>query len=329
MPELISIIIPFFNVEDFLEECLKSITVQTYKNIEIILINDGSTDNSLEIANKFKEKDKRIKIYTTKNQGVAMARNFGIEKAKGDFFIFIDSDDFIDVDYVEYLVNLKNKYKSKITCVELKTFKNNLNKENKEEKIIVYKSKEAQKKLLLTTLSSSVSAKLLDKSLFINNKFKDYLISEDFELMFRILQETDFIVCSSLKKYFYRQRPGSIMHSKYCDKNNAVFDLLDNCELICDNSLKKEFAYYKTSMLQDHYKMLVYSNYINKNLIWTNKQNLKKIIRTKYKNALKDNPQYYMTLRQKILGKLIFTPEPIYKIVVSFIRFVKKVISWK
>ena len=94
-------------------------------------------------------------------------------------------------------------------------------------------------------------------------------------------------------------------------------------------SLKKEFAYYKTSMLQDHYKMLVYSNYINKNLIWTNKQNLKKIIRTKYKNALKDNPQYYMTLRQKILGKLIFTPEPIYKIVVSFIRFVKKVISWK
>lgn len=88
-----SIIIPVYNVSAFLEDCLNSIIQQTYNNFEIICINDGSTDNSLEILEKFAQKDKRIKIFTQKNQGVSVARNLGLDKAKGEYILFCDADD--------------------------------------------------------------------------------------------------------------------------------------------------------------------------------------------------------------------------------------------
>lgn len=322
MSELISIIIPFFNIEEYFNECLESVINQTYKNIEIILVNDGSTDNSLEIAKKYKEKDARIKIFTTKNQGAAKARNFGLTKANGEFISFIDSDDIVDNDYIEFLVKLNNKYNKKIVCLEPDSFKNKVIEKLENEKTVVYEVKDALKDLFLTKISSGITAKLFHKSLFFNNKFNDYLIAEDFELLFRIFKEVPSIAYSYNKKYHYRIRDGSIMHSSYCDKNNTVFELLDSVEENCDESLRKEFAYYKTSILQDHYKILAYSKYKDKNKI-------QKIIRTRYKKSFIDKPQDYMNTRQKLLGFLMFMPLPIYKIFVNFIRIVKKVISWK
>lgn len=322
MSELISIIIPFFNIEEYFDECLESVINQTYKNIEIILVNDGSTDNSLEIAKKYKEKDARIKIFTTKNQGAAKARNFGLTKANGKFISFIDSDDIVDNDYIEFLVKLNNKYNKKIVCLEPDSFKNKIIKKPMDEKTVVYEAKDALKDLFLTKISSGVTGKLFHKSLFLEDKFKDFLIAEDFELLFRIFKKVSFIIYSYNKKYHYRIRNGSIMHSSYCDKNNTVFELLDSVEEKCDESLRKEFAYYKTSILQDHYKILAYSKYKDKNKI-------QKIIRARYKESFINKPQDYMSARQEILGLLMFMPLPIYKISINFIRIVKKVISWK
>ena len=103
---LISVIVPVFNVETYVSRCISSILNQTYKNLEILLIDDGSTDSSGKICDSFAEKDTRLNVIHCKNHGVAAARNRGIEISKGTYISFIDSDDFIELDFYEYLMNL-------------------------------------------------------------------------------------------------------------------------------------------------------------------------------------------------------------------------------
>lgn len=96
MEPLLSIIVPIYNVEQYLERCIESIINQTYKNLEIILVDDGSKDNSGTIADTYASKDNRIKVIHKENGGLSDARNHGLDQAKGKYIIFIDSDDFID-----------------------------------------------------------------------------------------------------------------------------------------------------------------------------------------------------------------------------------------
>ena len=103
---LISIVLPVYNCERYLEQCIQSIIRQSYTNLEIILINDGSADGSATICNEFAAKDNRIKVFHIKNQGAAHARNYGIKKAQGKYLVFVDSDDFVDCSYVEKLYSL-------------------------------------------------------------------------------------------------------------------------------------------------------------------------------------------------------------------------------
>lgn len=98
---LVSIIIPVYNTEQFLEECLNSIVNQTYKNLEIILINDGSTDSSMEICKRYQKKDKRIILISQENKGAGVARNKGLDVAKGEYITFVDSDDFVNLKMIE------------------------------------------------------------------------------------------------------------------------------------------------------------------------------------------------------------------------------------
>lgn len=111
---LISIIVPVYNVEDYLERCIVSIQQQTYSELEIILVDDGSTDSSGKICDEYKNKDSRIRVFHKKNGGLSDARNLGIEVAKGDFFAFIDSDDWIDIDMLEVLYKAVQKYDADI-----------------------------------------------------------------------------------------------------------------------------------------------------------------------------------------------------------------------
>lgn len=109
MMEKVSVIIPIYNAEKFLSLCLESIINQTYKNLEIVLVNDGSLDNSIEICRQYAERDNRIKIIDDKNRGVSYARNKGIEKATGQYILFIDSDDIVKKNYIDILVKKINK----------------------------------------------------------------------------------------------------------------------------------------------------------------------------------------------------------------------------
>lgn len=117
MEDLISVVIPVYNVEKYLPECLESVINQTYEKLEIILVNDGSTDNSLKICNEYKDKDKRIVVIDSINKGVSNARNLGIENSNGKYIAFIDSDDFIEKDYcTKMLTKLKSTNADCVSC---------------------------------------------------------------------------------------------------------------------------------------------------------------------------------------------------------------------
>lgn len=107
--KLISIIVPIYNSENYIERCVNSLINQTYKNLEIILINDGSTDNSIKLCEAFAKKDKRVKIINKENEGVSIARNIGIENSHGDYIMFVDIDDWIDNDTIEQMYNVVKK----------------------------------------------------------------------------------------------------------------------------------------------------------------------------------------------------------------------------
>lgn len=114
MDSLISIIVPVYNTENYLEKCLYSLVNQTYKNIEIIIIDDGSPDNSMNIIQKFVLADNRVKVISQKNQGLSGARNTGMNNANGDYIMFIDSDDWIKIDTCEKAINASEKYNADV-----------------------------------------------------------------------------------------------------------------------------------------------------------------------------------------------------------------------
>src|SRR5574344_2126315 len=117
MEELVSIVVPFYNAGKFLNKCIESILVQTYVNIQLILVNNLSTDNSLSIANSYLKIDSRVQVLECRNKGVSYSRNCGIENAKGKWILFIDADDYIEKNTIELMLSLYHKDKN-IVCIE-------------------------------------------------------------------------------------------------------------------------------------------------------------------------------------------------------------------
>ena len=134
MEDLISVVVPIYNVENYIKKCVDSILSQTYKNLEIILVDDGSPDRCGEICDKWTKKDNRIKVIHKENGGLSDARNSGIEIAKGDYLSFIDSDDYVNKDFIKILYNLlieDKNLRKKLSC--------NLKKENEASSILEIK----------------------------------------------------------------------------------------------------------------------------------------------------------------------------------------------
>lgn len=123
--ELISIIVPIYNVENYLQQCLDSIRNQTYQNFECLLINDGSPDNSADICREYVEKDSRFRYFEKENGGVSSARNLGIERSGGAYITFIDSDDWVDSDYLELLYMKINEYNADLAVLTYKQYSMN------------------------------------------------------------------------------------------------------------------------------------------------------------------------------------------------------------
>ncbi len=167
MEDIISIIVPIYNTRRYIDKCVESIVNQTYKNIEIILVDDGSTDGSDKKCDEWKEKDKRIKVIHKENEGASSARNVGIENAKGKYIAFIDSDDYIDLDIIEALYKRLIETNSEISSggFIVETYAGKKSKFAEEN--YVANSEEALRRLFLhEDISLSLCDELYKKELF-------------------------------------------------------------------------------------------------------------------------------------------------------------------
>ena len=210
---MISVIVPVYNVEPYLRKCLDSIIGQTSKDLEIIIIDDGSTDCSGKICDEYEERDGRIKVFHTENKGLSAARNLGLDNATGDWIGFVDSDDWIEPDMYEVL--LKRAGETVADIVECGLFiENNARIEENKRANQVMSGKEAVSMLLNDELYNAVWNKLWRQRCFENIRFPVNRIYEDIATTYRLFT-TDIVVCTiEASKYHYRYRETSLTKTR-------------------------------------------------------------------------------------------------------------------
>jgi glycosyltransferase involved in cell wall biosynthesis len=313
----ISIIIPVYNVAKYIGICLDSLVKQTYKNIEIIVVDDGSTDDSLKIIKDYEKKyPKLIKALSEKNSGPSSARNLGLKHATGEYISFVDSDDYIDkncyeilskkLDIFDYDMVVYNHYFEFENCT-----KDGSSKISKD----LYDKDKIRK--MLVNFYPVVWNKLFKKELFVNNNinFKEGVWYEDVEFLYRIMPFVGSIGVVNNRLYHYVQRPGAITKTY----NDKLFNYLDNWNGIVD--------FYKQHNLLDKYKneicysyvRYIYGTLIKESAKSNNKELFNKAVDEAIKNVKRQFPWYrknkyfyhslkgiYMVLFSKGLAKVIF-----------------------
>lgn len=228
--KMVSIIIPVYNVERYLKRCIDSVLTQTYKNLEIILVNDGSTDHCGDICEEYKAKNPEvIQVFHKPNGGLSDARNYGLDHVHGEYITFIDSDDFVENDYVQSLVELLENNSSDISIVGYKSVKADErgNGGRGTDKVYKYSSKSAMEDLLYQkNLSTSACAKLYKAGLFCNIRFPKGRLYEDVNTIYKVFLLAHSIVYSDCIKYYYFIRNDSIVHSGF---NPRKMDYVVHC----------------------------------------------------------------------------------------------------
>lgn len=215
--DLVSIILPVYNVEKYLGFCIESLINQTYKNIEIIIVNDGSKDNSGIIADKYASIDSRIKVIHKQNGGVASARNEGLKNAAGDFVVFVDPDDWVIDEHIEYLLKLQNINNADV-CMTTELF--------------TQKGEEQEKKIVEKTITPTQAATLLlnpemyvgsyskiyrRQWLLVNNLWQDETIysGEGLHFTIKAVQYANCVSISNKKIYYYRRNVSTSATTKF------------------------------------------------------------------------------------------------------------------
>ena len=224
---LVSVIVPIYKVEKYLNQCLDSIVNQTYKNLEIILVDDGSPDNSGKIADEYAEKDNRIKVIHKKNAGVSRARNDALDVAKGDYIVFEDSDDYMPLDAIELMYKELVENEADISSGTAYDFREsdgkNMNLTNKKVKAL-YTQEEALKEFFLERYFACIIwGRMYKKEAIGGERFNpDISFSEDFDFLYRVLKRINkFALNTNMLVNYYRVRTDGLGNHKY-DKRFEV-----------------------------------------------------------------------------------------------------------
>lgn len=228
MNPLISVIVPVYNVEKYLAQCIESIIYQTYKNIEIILINDGSTDGSKEICYKYAQRDTRIKIINKENGGLSDARNAGIKTMMGKYLMFVDSDDWLEINCIELLYDLLKKYDADLVIGGVKKVEDESGRiiwttQSKQIVNTVFDSKQDAMKDMFQNGCASW-ARLYNREIHENILFPVGEINEDEAIVLKILDQCQKIIKTNEVIYNYRYRKESITSTTWHIKKIAWYE---------------------------------------------------------------------------------------------------------
>lgn len=223
--KLLSVIVPVYKTELYLDRCINSIVNQTYTNLEIILVDDGSPDRCPEICDEWAQRDNRISVIHQKNSGVSVARNVGIQNAKGEYVTFVDSDDYINIDMYKSMIESMYRNGAEVVCCG----KNIVFNDKKVVSVrgndgeIIYSAKEAIKEFLLDrNIDGSLCDKIYKKQLFNNIIFPEDEIYEDMVTMPKILGNSNCVVYIGEPYYNYCQNGESIIRSSYSNSKSIV-----------------------------------------------------------------------------------------------------------
>ena len=219
----VSIIVPVYNVEDCLSYCVDSLRQQTYKNIEIILVDDGSTDSSGEICDQYAQEDERIKVLHIVNGGQSRARNIGVQASSSDWIMFLDSDDYYDLKAVEYLVALRDKYAVDLvvtSIVEVRTYQTELNTKDisleNSEKLDRYTG--LVRMFYGNSVGTHPGGKLYKKEILLQYPYPEGMIYEDLAMAYEHIHYCTEIAVGHRSVYKYYRRMGSTVNSKYSER---------------------------------------------------------------------------------------------------------------
>lgn len=291
MEELVSVIVPIYKVEKYLQKCIDSIRNQTYSKLEIILIDDGSPDNCPKICDEYAALDSRIKVIHKANGGLSDARNAGIDAATGKWIMFVDSDDYIDRTMVYTLHLAVSCSNAQIAVCGVKLFDDDSNPNFRTEEWLSLEAgifsgmeilKSVQKGGIIAPALVVAWNKIYDKQLFCDIRYPKGRVHEDEYIIHKLYAICNKIVCLTDALYFYRQRPLSIMNNHY---NSSRLDLFNAWAERISFYESHDLQYY-SSFIQDAYFWTILQKYF---LVENNKEN---------RNRLKE----CRTTTKKVLG---------------------------
>ena len=322
---MISVIIPVYNVENYLEECLKSVQTQTYTNIEVILVNDGSTDKSKLICERYCKEDRRFQLLNQENQGLSAARNNGVASSTGEFIAFVDSDDIILPNYLETLIHYMTEDVDIVECI-FTVKKMEFLDENIETTTIIFEgdSNEAVKFFPNHTLNVNAVTKLYRREIVEAVPYIEGVFYEDVYSGIGMLKYIRKMIKIDYVGYYYRVRSGSIMHREFSPTNLDIFTVCDKLiELYAD---REDLLPYVGSFLV-HLATMHYHAYVKKGNPYREFYNQKL---AEYVTLTKKNPELARASRliklynfcPKYYNSIVF---PIYYAIWKFKNGIKEV----
>lgn len=244
MDKLISVIVPIYKVEDYLEQCIDSIVNQTYKNLEIILVDDGSPDRCPQICDEYAAKDNRIKVIHQENGGLSAARNAGLDIATGEYIAFVDSDDWVEKEMYEHLMSLTLKYTVDVATCAVNSVVGTKNTKCKpvEQTENVYKSNDLFDKLFKDAynVKSEVWNKVYSRQIIGDLRFKVGQIYEDLYFDRILFSRNCLVAVSNCPLYNYRVNREGSTNSFFKNNRFAMFDELDDYIAMFQQQNRKE-----------------------------------------------------------------------------------------
>ena len=309
MEKLISVIVPVFNVENFIDVCISSLIKQSYSNIEIILVDDGSTDESGLHCDKWAEVDKRIKVFHQANGGLSAARNTGLNHASGDYICFVDSDDFVMEDYVKCMLQAIEETDAELALCDVTTSKwPALAKPITSNRILdaaecrAWLDNLISREYVLMVVSWN---KLYKKELFAHNRFEEGKLHEDEFMINKLVFNINKMVFVPLEEYVYRANASGIT-GKENEVNVAHLDVIDAFTDRIDVSLENnDIGFAKITVRNTMYKLADY---------YFKMENQHYIIKSKMRNVL-DKYSEIITTKQKLKYELFMLSPAVFKMI--------------
>ena len=239
---MISVIVPIYNTDKYLSKCLNSILNQTYKDIELILVDDGSTDNSSAICKQFKEKDNRVIYYS----GQGAARNYALDRCHGEWIAFIDSDDWIEKDMFENMITEAKKSNSDIAiCGWYKSYGFKKRKQSKPDTITIFNNIELlQEYFLGNTITPMIWNKIYKSNLWKNIRFPEIKSKEDTAVLYKVLSNTHKAVHVGQSKYVHFIRPESTERKKFSNDKLYLIDIAKEKKAYIEKNILNKTVYF-------------------------------------------------------------------------------------